>query len=161
VPGVRTCVLCGSDGPFTREHSPPTWVGEELVSRFEVQEGFTSERYGKAYGATTMGHAVRAVCAQCRDWVNDNIEHAARHLTPRFLFGEAAEFSAEDASLLATWVAYNAMMQWLHAPEAFEGFTTDDFRTLREAMRPPPSHVIWVGIREWHRRVVRSVPVRR
>ena len=78
-------------------------------------------------------------------WVNATLEHPSHHVTEPLVFDEPVDVTLADARLVAAWICYQSMMQWLYAPMAFSGFPSDDFRVLRETGAPPAAHAMWIG----------------
>ena len=104
---AKTCIFCGGDGPFDKEHVIPEWVARALkVKRVRVTRralGVSHEPYESvgSFGAT-VGRVCKHTCNN--GWMKKLEDLAKPILVPMMIPKRPVSISPDEQVVLASWL---------------------------------------------------------
>lgn len=141
---MANCVFCGNEGPVTREHVLPRWLGDLLPG----DGHFTITRQGelgetRTYKDSSLGIVTRSVCAACNNGWMSELEGRAKPLLEPLISGHARTLTPTDQMALALW-ATKTSISLLYASKAPEGAEILHRAAVFDG-RVPPNTGIWLA----------------
>src|SRR5262245_61112520 len=105
---VKTCLFCGSPGPFSQEHVLPEWIAALLgVGRVQVKRQRLDTPASTWEKVGTFGHTVGNVCEICNNgWMSDLEDYVKPVLAPLIFPKRYTEhrLGPDEQMLLAAWL---------------------------------------------------------
>jgi hypothetical protein len=150
---TAACVFCGADGPLTREHTLPAWLGRIGLPSDPVKHATGRlNRNPKDRGVSApFTRVVRVVCATCNNgWLSD-LDAAAKTALTQPILGRATTIEPALCGLVAAWFQKVCLVNMLSTPDGKMVRSTqlgDEMRAMyarRDRSSPLDATTVWIG----------------
>lgn len=145
---ARRCILCGADGPLTREHIWPDWYSKLRPDRTYELESIIDDRRPPEYRkARSLDLQPRVLCAQCNNKWGKALEEAVRPRLGRMAQGSAEIVTLPFARQLAAWAMLKIMAaeHLVRSRNRVPFFRPEHGSYLRSNTKPPEQMFLWIG----------------
>lgn len=152
----RRCVFCDSDGPLTREHAIPRWLGEVLHDMEPDSAGAEWRSHYTAGGLVERDRqhdihrpvvVVRAVCEACNTGWMAALEGRVKPIMEPMVRGQRVTLSPVEQLEVATWASKTVFALEAHEPTTALALV-EDRQLIRTELRPPFHHRVRLAHRD-------------
>lgn len=159
-----TCPFCGRTDRHTDEHVWADWLRQYPM--FEVMnEGYTGQRFQRSewgverdaegryqeversrrHVQSFLPYFTVTICDPCNTGWMSQMENRAKAILDPMIRGQSVVLGRDEQTLLAGWVAKFGYAYLSELDPQNVPFSTEEFRALRAAQKPPGRAVIWMG----------------
>jgi hypothetical protein len=147
----KTCIFCGSRGPFSGEHVLPEWSARLIAVEPGVRLQVRGQKYdepARTWGAVgTFGQVVRSVCEACNGGWMSNLENDAKPFLAEMILPSRPGpivLSPDHQIVLASWLWKTAIVH--EHSSSVKYFNGGERRALRRGDCPPNDNVLmWIS----------------